>query len=101
MHLSQDSTRYEKTHQLLEKYDPDYVPPSPRGGHRGGLIATAGSGLRNRNVTAAQAQSSGGSMSPAAILQRGVGVAGSRVVPMLNSIAGMVGDNPELMNGLK
>ncbi len=27
---SQDSTHYEKTLKLLEKYDPDYVPPTPR-----------------------------------------------------------------------
>lgn len=40
-------------------------------------------------------------MSPAALIQRTAGLAGSRVVPMLNSIAGMVGDNPDLMNGLK
>lgn len=26
----QDSTHYEKTLKLLEKYDPDYVPPTPR-----------------------------------------------------------------------
>lgn len=29
--LLQDSTRYQKTQALLEKYDPEYVPPSPRG----------------------------------------------------------------------
>ena len=26
----QDSTRYEKTAKLLERFDPDYVPPTPR-----------------------------------------------------------------------
>ncbi len=26
----QDSTRYEKTAKLLEGFDPDYVPPTPR-----------------------------------------------------------------------
>ena len=26
----QDSTRYEKTAKLLEQFDPDYVPPTPR-----------------------------------------------------------------------
>lgn len=26
----QDSTRYEKTATLLERFDPDYVPPTPR-----------------------------------------------------------------------
>ena len=29
--LLQDSTRYQKTQALLEKYDPEYVPQSPRG----------------------------------------------------------------------
>lgn len=29
MHV-QDSTRYEKTQKLLEKYDPDYEAPTPR-----------------------------------------------------------------------
>ena len=28
--MLQDSTRYEKTAKLLESYDPDYVPPTPR-----------------------------------------------------------------------
>ena len=28
--VSQDSTRYEKTAKLLERFDPDYVPPTPR-----------------------------------------------------------------------
>ena len=28
--VMQDSTRYEKTAKLLESYDPDYVPPTPR-----------------------------------------------------------------------
>lgn len=28
-HLPQDSTHYEKTLQLLKKYDPDFVPPAP------------------------------------------------------------------------
>jgi hypothetical protein len=27
--MLQDSTRYEKTAKLLEKFDPDYVPPTP------------------------------------------------------------------------
>ena len=31
----QDSTRYEKTQALLERYDPDYVPPTPRSAARG------------------------------------------------------------------
>lgn len=101
MIAAQDSTRFEKTQQLLEKYDPEHVPHTPRGTPRNAPFSSANPSTRHRNVTNAQSQSSAGSMSPAALLQRTAGLAGSKMVPMLNSIAGMVGDNPDLMNGLK
>lgn len=48
-----------------------------------------------------QGQANAGVLSPLAGLQRGVGAAGSKVVPLLTSLAGMVGDNPALMDTLK
>lgn len=101
MIAAQESTRFEKTQQLLEKYDPEHVPQTPRGTPRNAPSGSANPSIRHRNVTNAQSQSIAGSMSPAALLQRTAGLAGSKMVPMLNSIAGMVGDNPDLMNGLK
>lgn len=99
----QDSTRFDKTQKLLEKYDPEYVPSSPNRGHSNSTHFAAAStpGLRHRNISQVQGQSNTGMMSPLAGLQRGMGAAGSRVGPMLSSLAGMVGDNPALMDGLK
>ncbi|DBA73731.1 TPA: hypothetical protein ACH3X2_009707 [Trebouxia sp. C0005] len=104
IHDLKDSTRYDKTQKLLEKYDPEYVPSSPsRGFSDSTHFAPATTpGLRHRHVSNMQAQSNNpGMMSPLAGLQRGVGAAGSRVVPLLSSLAGMVGDNPALIEGLK
>lgn len=73
-----DSTHYEKTLQLLQKYDPDYVPPKPPGttpfktpGGRG--LTKAPSNAGNRAASAA--------MSLATSTMQG---AGSRVMPMLS-----------------
>ena len=99
----QDSTRYDKTQKLLEKYDPEYVPSSPNRGpaHSTHFAAASTPGLRHRNISHVQGQSSVGMMSPLAGLQRGMGAAGSRVGPLLSTLAGMVGDNPALMETLK
>lgn len=103
VHDLKDSTRYDKTQKLLEKYDPEYVPSSPSKGLSNSThVASASTpGMRHRNVSNAQAQGNPGMMSPLAGLQRGVGAAGSRMAPLLGSLANMVGDNPALMDTLK
>lgn len=103
IHDLKDSTRYDKTQKLLEKYDPEYVPSSPSKGFSNSthFAPPMTPGLRHRPMSSVQAQSNPGMMSPLAGLQRGVGAAGSRVVPLLSSLAGMVGDNPALIEGLK
>lgn len=102
VHDLKDSTRYEKTQKLLEKYDPEYVPSSPSRGFSNSTHFGAATtpGIRHRNISQVQAQGNAGMMSPLAGLQSRVGAAGSRVGPLLNSLAGMVGDNPALMEGL-
>ena len=98
----QDSTRYDKTQKLLQKYDPEYVPSSPsRATSSSTHFAASTPGLRHRNISQVQGQNNMGVLSPLAGLQRGVGAAGSRVVPLLSSLAGMVGDNPALMDTLR
>lgn len=64
----QDSTRYDKTQKLLEKYDPEYVPSSPSRGFSNSTHFAPPStpGLRHRHVSHVQAQSNTGMMSPLA-----------------------------------
>lgn len=64
----QDSTRYDKTQKLLEKYDPEYVPSSPSRGFSNSTHFAPPStpGLRHRHVSHMQAQSNTGMMSPLA-----------------------------------
>ena len=64
----QDSTRYDKTQKLLERYDPEYVPSSPSRGFSDSMhFAPATTpGLRHRHVSNMQAQSNPGMMSPLA-----------------------------------
>lgn len=104
VHDLKDSTRYDKTQKLLEKYDPEYVPSSPNraaASNSSTQFAASTPGLRHRNIAQVQGQTNTGVLSPLAGLQRGVGAAGSKVVPLLASLAGMVGDNPALMDTLK
>ncbi|KAL3140137.1 hypothetical protein ABBQ38_004414 [Trebouxia sp. C0009 RCD-2024] len=104
VHDLKDSTRFDKTQKLLEKYDPEYVPSSPNraaASKNSTQFAASTPGLRHRNLSQVQGQANAGVLSPLAGLQRGVGAAGSKVVPLLTSLAGMVGDNPALMDTLK
>ena len=66
--LLQDSTRYEKTQKLLEKYDPEYVPSSPSRGFSNSTHFGAATtpGIRHRNISQVQAQGNAGMMSPLA-----------------------------------
>ena len=73
LHVKQDSTRYDKTQKLLEKYDPEYVPSSPSKGLSNSTHFASAStpGMRHRNVSNAQAQGNPGMMSPLAGVERG------------------------------
>ena len=64
----QDSTRYDKTQKLLEKYDPEYVPSSPSRGFSNSthFAPPTTPGLRHRQMSNMQAQSNPGMMSPLA-----------------------------------
>ena len=64
----QDSTRYDKTQKLLEKYDPEYVPSSPSKGFSNSthFAPPMTPGLRHRPMSSVQAQSNPGMMSPLA-----------------------------------
>eukprot|EP00891_Asterochloris_glomerata_P002599 jgi/Astpho2/2599/Aster-x0543 len=90
-----DSTRYQKTQALLEKYDPEYVPPSPRGA---GQMSHAFASPEPRKR---QLAGGAGGATPASVLKTGFGAAGSRVMPLLGAVANLVGDNPELQGALQ
>ncbi|CAL8460568.1 g97 [Coccomyxa elongata] len=93
-----DSTHYEKTLKLLEKYDPDFVPPTPRKQQ----LPRMGPGSprpldpqRGGGPLVAQRRSSLGPL-------QHVTDAGRTLMPAFDKLANtLIGDNPALMQALR
>jgi len=120
---AQDSTHYERTQRLLERFDPDYQPPTPRqrpgappapgadgtpaaahAGGRGAALegALTGGTAGGTPVTARGGGGGGGRRRQSAGLP-GLGGLGGRmadVLPALDRLAtSLIGDNPALTEG--
>ncbi|CAK0742861.1 hypothetical protein CVIRNUC_001426 [Coccomyxa viridis] len=95
-----DSTRYEKTAKLLESYDPDYVPPTPRKQQQQQALRTAyipGS-AKAPSTPAAGRGDRRLSLGP---LQHMTG-AGISLMPAFDKLAtSLIGDNPALTEALR
>jgi len=117
----QDSTHYERTQRLLERFDPDYQPPTPRqrpgappgpcadgtpaAAHAGGrgapLDGALGSGTAGGTPVTARGGGGGRRRQSAGL--PGLGGLGGRmadVLPALDRLAtSLIGDNPALTEG--
>jgi hypothetical protein len=84
-----DSTRFQRTAEILQRHDPDFVPPAPPGAPRAGAKAPGGGGPAEIGRRA-----TGAALSVAA----GAGGAAARLFSHVAD--GLVGDNPALLAAL-
>lgn len=81
--VAQDSTRFDKTQKLLEKYDPDYAPPAPPPQ----LMPPPGKVARGGGAARSGVMGSAGGVAAATLSG-----AGSRIGPVLGDLWGRVAD---------
>jgi hypothetical protein len=93
-----DSTRFQRTAELLQRHDPDFVPPAPPGAPRAGAGGAGPAGAKAAGGGGPAAEI--GRRATGAALSVAAGASGAAARLFSHVADGLVGDNPALLAAL-